>query len=102
MSRHIEIYTKRNFSHEVRGLFADWFEEKNWNFDEKNPENFLRVNELLSSLLSKLDQHCSQPQDDLMKQISQHSIKKTFHKFLVIDLNYLFPQLGIFWRRKCS
>ena len=25
-----ELYTKRNFPWEVRGMFADWFEEQNW------------------------------------------------------------------------
>lgn len=78
ISRHIEIYSKRNFPHEVRGLFADWFESKDWHFDEKSPDNYHRATELLSTLLNKLEHYCSQPQEDLMKQISQHSMRKNF------------------------
>ena len=78
LSKHIDIYTKRKFPPEVRDWFADWFEEINWNFDEKNPENFQRASELLMTLLSKIERRVSPPQPDLMKQISVHSIKKNF------------------------
>ena len=30
MSQLRELYAKRNFAWEVRGNFADWFEEQNW------------------------------------------------------------------------
>ena len=30
LSKLPELYTKRNFPWEVRGMFADWFEEQNW------------------------------------------------------------------------
>lgn len=74
-----ELYASRNFPYEVRGLFSDWFEQQNWNFDEKNPENLPYSNELLSGLMKKLEEFCSKHNDDLMSQMRNQSLKKQFY-----------------------
>lgn len=78
LTRLRELYAKRNFPYEVRGQFADWLEEKNWNFDEHQPENMQYASDLLRTMMNKLEQYCTQHQEDLMSQVRHHAIKKQF------------------------
>lgn len=73
-----DIYMKRNFPVEVRNLFADWFEEQNWNFDEQNVENGLRAEELFLTLTKKMDEHCSKSPGDLISQMRTLETRKQF------------------------
>ena len=73
-----DIYASREFPYEIRGLFADWFEQQNWNFDENNTENFKYANELLSALMEKLEEFCLNNKEDLMSQMRNLAVKKQF------------------------